>query len=161
MSRMMILRMLVAESLDTPDIVSGKAVVDDLVDSATDEELQDIMDNYSAGYDLSSGRVDMRTTRDELKALLHRQLEQVKDSLENWSSVTMYTFPGPTSGQLYVHMTGGVTGGDDPTDAYTMWEIVVDNDVYLPAAWQQQIRDACGFIDPERVSMVVDGIRGR
>ncbi|MET7396313.1 hypothetical protein ABZS66_22810 [Dactylosporangium sp. NPDC005572] len=60
--------------------------------------------------------------------------------------VIRYRFDNGDEG-IDAYETGGLSSGDDPTDAYGAWDIVFDTDK-LPDSWPDQIGAAAGLLHP-------------
>lgn len=53
-----------------------------------------------------------------------------------------------------IYLTGGLSHGDAPTDAYDEWDILLDGS-QLPSGWAEQIATAAGLLDPNGTGPVV------
>ncbi|ROO52764.1 hypothetical protein EDC02_7705 [Micromonospora sp. Llam0] len=60
--------------------------------------------------------------------------------------VIRYRFDNGDEG-IDAYQTGGLSSGDDPTDAHSAWDIVFDTG-RLPDTWTDQIRAAAGLLHP-------------
>ncbi len=70
-------------------------------------------------------------------SLLHRDVARLP-----------FTRNGDTTDRgVDAYMTGGLSGGDSPTDSYTAWDIVYDADQF-PDGWSDQLGAAAGLLHP-------------
>lgn len=116
------------------DVVAANAVISRLVNSPTIESLRGIVDEYDiVPFD------NPETLRDTTRQRLEFMVEEFVNSLDS-RQVTMHVL-----GNVWVHITGGLSWGDDPTEAFQIWDVLF-SPLVLPEQWQHEIGAALGLM---------------
>jgi hypothetical protein len=126
------------------------ATIDDLrilleEDWISDDSLTDL-DDWTA--QATTGRAEK--LRGSAENRLHELLDEFAASLQA-RDVARFRFDNGTDsgagGGVDAYVTGGLSSGDGPTDAYDAWDIVFDTDRF-PDGWCERIGVACRLLHP-------------
>lgn len=153
MSKSMLIRTLYLEGgVNEFDLEKGIEVAGLLSETATDEKLFEIRDDYYILQDTEDE--DPANIRIALRTEITRWLVNLKESLDDENTYDVaWTYDQDSD--IWMFQTGGVSGGDDPTKSYAIWDIVSENNYLLPDDWAVILRDACGFINPSRIRFII------
>ncbi|WP_229070815.1 hypothetical protein [Actinoplanes sp. DH11] len=106
--------------------------------------------------DHDSGRIDDLTGTEleqriaELRQQAYRVIgDQLRAFAASLSSrdVARLRFDNAEDPGIDAYITGGLSHGDDPTDAYTAWTIIME-DHRFPDGWSEQLGQAGGLLHP-------------
>jgi hypothetical protein len=151
----MLVRDLYLPAGTTLDLAAATATVSRLCRTASLDDLRTLLDTdvlTDAGvaadpgwaeHALLSSAPDLRAAAEQQ---LHRQLHQFAASLSG-RDVARFRFDSDAGTGVEAYVTGGLSWGDSPTDAYDRWDIVYDTD-QLPPGWADQIGAALGLLHP-------------
>lgn len=84
-----------------------------------------------------------------------RVMRDLWDPLIDEMMISLHTSPEVTNfrlGNLVAYMTGGMSGGEDPTDAWALWStLLYDDDPDFGNPYGAECYTAMGFLDTARV----------
>ena len=160
----MLLRDLYLPTGTTVDLAATKRTAGDLCRNATVEDLRILLDEdwISDGLADPDGWTDQALTvragtlRAAAEHRLHRLLDGFAASLQG-RDVARFRFDNSTAddsdsggfsgGGVDAYVTGGLSSGGGPSDAYDAWDIVFDTDRF-PDGWCYRIGAACRLLHP-------------
>ncbi|WP_432833026.1 hypothetical protein [Dactylosporangium sp. CA-092794] len=142
------------------DLAAAKTTVTVLCRNATVDDLRILLDEDWISDDSPIDPEDWTeenltrhaaTLRAAAEHRLHRLLDEFAASLTG-RDVARFRFDNPAdtddgSGGVDAYVTGGVSAGGGPTDAYDAWDIVLDTDRF-PDGWCDRIGAACELLHP-------------
>ena len=142
----------------TLDLAAATTTASALCRTATIDDLRILLDEDWISHDSLTDPDDCtdqaltiraETLRTAAEHQLHRLLDSFAASLQR-RDVARFRFDNATDntgGGLDAYVTGGLSFGDSPTDAYDAWDIVFDTDRF-PAGWCDRLGAACGLLHP-------------
>ena len=139
-----------AAATRTASELSRTATIDDLRILLNEDWIDD--DSLTDPDDWTDQALTIRaaTLRTAAEQRLHRLLDTFAASLQG-RDVARFRFDNAASdddsGGVDAYVTGGLSSGGSPTDAYDAWDIVFETDRF-PAGWCDRIGAACGLLHP-------------
>lgn len=139
------------------DLAAAKTTVAELCRNATVGDLRILLDEDWISDDSPVDPDDWTeeyltrhaaTLRAAAEHRLHRLLDEFAASLQG-RDVARFRFDNPadSGGSVDAYLTGGLSSGGGPTDAYDAWDIVFDTDRF-PLGWCVRLGAACGLLHP-------------
>lgn len=135
MSAYMYIRKLFHAAGTSLNSIEARQAISDIVNA--DGLREAVTDNDGFMDDMYMDESD-EVLRQVVHQKLVHMLDEFMDSLSD-AEVSVHRMGG-----IEVYMTGGMSYGDAPTEAYRAWDFLVGNDV--PEGWQDQIGRALGLM---------------
>lgn len=141
----------------TVDLAAAKTTAGELCRDATIDDLRILLDEDWISDDRRIDPDDwtdhaltvrVEALRVAAEHALHQLLDGFVASLQG-RDVGRFRFANPTDsgGSVDAYLSGGLSCGGGPTDAYDAWDIVFDTDRF-PHGWCERLGAACGLLHP-------------
>jgi hypothetical protein len=155
----MVLRDLYLPAGTTLDLAAAKTTAGELCRTATIDDLRILLSEDwidDDGLTDPDDRTDQalvaraETPRRGAEQGLHQLLDEFAASLQG-RDVARFRFDNTADdndgGGVDAYVTGGLSSGGGPTDAYDAWDIVFETDRF-PEGWCDRLGAACGLLHP-------------
>lgn len=153
----MILRELYLPADTKLDSATATEIISQLCRTATLNDLRALADNgwlQHADLQPADDWSDQHLTahapvlRTSAERRLHQLLGAFATSLRGRDVIRWRFDTNPnTAHGVDAYVTGGLTAGDAPTDAFEAWDLVFETEAF-PDGWCDRIGAACGFLHP-------------